>query len=80
VWGVRAERNLSQRRQGGSGRSVKVVAVGRHVCIRGVWYRRSSLGTRDRGASPPPLESISGAVPDTSRGLERLIEVLRGRW
>jgi hypothetical protein len=37
VWGVRAERNLSQRRQGGSGRSVKVVAVGRHVCIRGVW-------------------------------------------
>jgi hypothetical protein len=27
VWGVRAERNLSQRRQGGSGRSVKVVAT-----------------------------------------------------
>jgi hypothetical protein len=40
VWGVRMERNLSQRRQGGSGQSVKVAAVGRHVCIRGVWSRR----------------------------------------
>jgi hypothetical protein len=29
VWGVRMERNLSQRRQGGSGQSVKVAAVGR---------------------------------------------------
>ena len=51
VWGVRAERNLSQHRQGGSGRLVKVVAVGRHACIRGVWCKRSSLGTRDRGNS-----------------------------
>lgn len=31
VWGVRMERNLSQRRQGGSGQSVKVAAVGRLV-------------------------------------------------
>lgn len=28
LWGVRMERNLSQHRQGGSGQSVKVAAVG----------------------------------------------------
>jgi hypothetical protein len=28
-------------------RSLEVAIVGRHVCIRGVWCRRSSLGTRD---------------------------------
>jgi hypothetical protein len=40
VWGARTERNLSQRRQGGPTYSVKVVVVGRYVCIRGVWCGR----------------------------------------
>ena len=47
ICGVRTERSLGQRRQDSSGRSVEVAIVGRHVCIRGVWCRRSSLGTRD---------------------------------
>lgn len=51
---VRTECNLGQRRLDGFGRSVKVVAVERHVSIRGVRCRRrrrkqSTLGTGDRG-------------------------------
>jgi len=47
ICGVRTERSLGQRRQDSSGRSVEVAIVGRHVYIRGVWCRRSSLRTRD---------------------------------